>query len=989
MPRSEIENYKTYVSTQLSKLSPLLQNYAMGGFSTSIPIPEEENKFTELFVAINLMVDDFREMLVEREETIAELHRTQDKLKNYQEHLEELVEKRSVQLKRFEKFVESSNQGFGMATLDGEIVYTNPALQKMIQVKNQKDVEGLKYPDLYPDNLRKKLENEVFPALIKTGTWEGELAFFNNGGGLINTYESFYILKDDEGNPEYIADFITDITEKIEAERCLRDQQRFLDGIYTGVDLPIFVVDVTEEGEMRFSGLNPAHERLTGFTSEWIKGKTPEELYPRIPKGVINEIRGHYQECLDAGHSIQYEEMIPMDGKDMWWLTTLTPLKGRNGRIYRIIGSAMSITGRKQVEEAILFERNLLSTLMDNIPDAIFFKDNKSKFIRVNKAQAKVFGEEETNNVIGKSDADYLPANLVKESLLEEKNIIKNSKPVFNKIKNKTIKPGVEDRWISVSKVPINGPDGKIMGIVGVSRDITKLKQSENELIKLNEELEKRVEERTADLKVEKEFSDHLINSLPGIFYMFDKSLHFTRWNKNLEKVTGYNSEEITKISPLDLFTGETKKRVAMKIGEVFLKGESSVEGNFVTKTGEKIPYYFTGKLIKRGKKPYLIGMGIDIAKRKQAEEARETLIKKLGERIKEMTCLNQVNEILKNTKLTLREMLQEITEAIPQGWLNPDITQCRVRYEDMETKSAKFRKSIHVLTKSLHSDEVAVGKIEVSLRRKMPDEDIGPFLTEEKRLLKTIVNVIEREIARRKAEEELKKILLELERSNKELEQFAYVASHDLQEPLRMVSSYTQLLEKRYKEKLDEDARDFIHYAVDGANRMQILINDLLQYSRITTRGKEFKKVYLNSVLGQAIINMKRRIEETHGIITHEELPELNVDESQITRLFQNLISNSLKYRSNGSPRVHISNKNSKTEVKFFVKDNGIGIAPQFQGRVFEIFQRLHTKDKYEGTGIGLAICKRIIERHGGRIWVESEDGKGSTFCFTIKKNL
>ena len=240
----------------------------------------------------------------------------------------------------------------------------------------------------------------------------------------------------------------------------------------------------------------------------------------------------------------------------------------------------------------------------------------------------------------------------------------------------------------------------------------------------------------------------------------------------------------------------------------------------------------------------------------------------------------------------------------------------------------------------------------------------------------------------RKKSEEQLKITMLNLQQSNQELEQFAYVASHDLQEPLRMVSSFTQLLERRYKDKLDADANDFIHFAVDGANRMQKLINDLLDYSRITSRGKEFDSVDLTALLGQAVSNLHEQIMENGALITNGDLPALKVDESQMIRVFQNLIENAIKYKKKDElPKVHISCKEIKGFYEFAIKDNGIGIDMQFHDRVFIIFQRLHAKDEYRGTGIGLSICKRIIERHGGRIWFDSKVNEGTTFYFTLKK--
>ncbi len=244
---------------------------------------------------------------------------------------------------------------------------------------------------------------------------------------------------------------------------------------------------------------------------------------------------------------------------------------------------------------------------------------------------------------------------------------------------------------------------------------------------------------------------------------------------------------------------------------------------------------------------------------------------------------------------------------------------------------------------------------------------------------------VEERTINLQNAQIETEALNKRLERSNKELEQFAYVASHDLQEPLRMISSYTQLLEKRYKDKLDQDATDFIGFAVDGANRMQRLINDLLEYSRVTTRGKEFVKLDLSSVLGIALSNLQQKIKETHTMVTNDDLPFCRGDEIQLVRVFQNLIDNAIKFSTETSPRIHIACEPMDDAVRISISDNGIGIEPQYQERVFVIFQRLNNKAEYPGTGIGLAICKRTIERHGGKIWFVSEPGKGTTFFFTL----
>jgi PAS domain S-box-containing protein len=238
----------------------------------------------------------------------------------------------------------------------------------------------------------------------------------------------------------------------------------------------------------------------------------------------------------------------------------------------------------------------------------------------------------------------------------------------------------------------------------------------------------------------------------------------------------------------------------------------------------------------------------------------------------------------------------------------------------------------------------------------------------------------------RKKSEEHLVKTVGELKRSNDELQQFAYVSSHDLQEPLRMVASYTQLLAKRYKGRLDSDADEFIAFAVDGCNRMQGLIQDLLAYSRAGTNGKVFCEVSAEDALQQALTNLRITIEQSGAVVSHDSLPAIKTDETQLTQVFQNLIGNAIKYRSAEAPRVHVSAANNVShEWIFSVRDNGLGIAPQYFERIFVLFQRLHGRNEFEGTGIGLAICKKVLERLGGRIWVESQPEKGSTFYFAL----
>ena len=275
--------------------------------------------------------------------------------------------------------------------------------------------------------------------------------------------------------------------------------------------------------------------------------------------------------------------------------------------------------------------------------------------------------------------------------------------------------------------------------------------------------------------------------------------------------------------------------------------------------------------------------------------------------------------------------------------------------------------------------DGELVGVLAMFSRQVMHDDTMSA--------LAGIADTIAQGVERRRAETELEHRLEELARSNADLEQFAYVASHDLQEPLRMVASYNQLLARRYKGKLDPEADEFIGFTVEGVTRMQRLINDLLSYSRLGRGAKQHDKIELEDVLAEATANLAGAIETEHATVTHDPLPQVTGDRGQLVQLLQNLIGNAIKFHGEEPPQIHVIAKRDGAGWKLGVRDNGIGIDPQYFERIFVIFQRLHAREDYPGTGIGLAICKKIVERHGGRIWVESAPKAGSTIWFTLAR--
>jgi PAS domain S-box-containing protein len=478
-------------------------------------------------------------------------------------------------------------------------------------------------------------------------------------------------------------------------------------------------------------------------------------------------------------------------------------------------------------------------------------------------------------------------------------------------------------------------------------------------------------------------FGTFFESSVAGIS-MVDLDGKFIRVNKKLCAILGYSPKELMQLKSNDITFIEDKE-IGVSLIKQMAAGEireASFENRYVKKNGKLIWVHLSISAIndKEGKYRNFVTYIQDITERKKAEINLQEKVEGLR---RMATVVSDSNDAVILHDFDGKILAWNRGAKETYGYSEAEALSKNVR----EIVAEPDREAALTLIKKIKQGEVVKS---FELRRVTKDGRIldvwltTTLLTDEKGKPVAIATT-ERDITeRKKAEEKLITSLKDLERSNKDLEQFAYVASHDLQEPLRMVASYTQLLEKRYKDKLDSDALEFINYAVDGANRMQGLINDLLSFSRVGTRGKLIDS---HTALGQARVNLSMTIEENNAIVTNDDLPEVMADETQLIQLFQNLIGNAIKFHKPGeSPRIHISAQRKNEDWVFSVRDNGIGIDPQYFDRIFVIFQRLNTREEYKGTGIGLAICKKIVERLGGKIWIESQPGQGATFYFTLK---
>jgi PAS domain S-box-containing protein len=692
-----------------------------------------------------------------------------------------------------------------------------------------------------------------------------------------------------------------------------------------------------------------------------------------------------------------------------------------SGRVIRMYGTNQDITERKKAEEALIESEERFRSILDNIQDAYMRADKEGTILMASPSAAHMYRFNSTQEMIGTSTPSYFKNSEDRDYAIEE--LKKHGK--FNDYEVEARRNDGTFFWVSQNAQYYYDDQGKIQGSETFVRDITKRKKAENEL------------------QDSKSQFQALIHNLQSGVALVDETGRFAVVNPSFLRMFGLDSElDILNVNSQDWSRwevyGEDNKLLHVDehpVRKVALTSKP-VKNQLVgvcSPGANRLTWMLVSAepmLDKDGSISMIICTYYDITERKKAEEELKRSEETARQRAEELETLMDMvpaSIFLSEDPYCLSivgnkegNRMYEVEHGIDvsAGTTEGEVLSVERRFfkEGKELKPEELpmqmavKKGEDVLNYAMDA-LLPSGKMITMFGNASPLFDnngkvrgcIGVYiditdLKKAEKALKEAHDNLEGQVEARTVEIEeayqivkesefkLKETITELERSNNELESFAYITSHDLQEPLRSIASYAQLIKRRYEGQLDSDADEFIEFMVGGAKRLQSMIQGLLDYSRVGTQGEEFKDFNTEEALNFALSNLKSSIEECHAEVIYDSLPVVHADGEQISRVFQNLMGNALKFRKEGvQPKIHIKAMKEGNEYIFSVQDNGIGMEKQYSDRIFEVFKRLHPIGEYQGTGIGLAIVKRIVERHGGRIWVESSLGEVSTFYFTI----
>lgn len=821
----------------------------------------------------------------------------------------------------------------------------------MVDLLVSEDFDSI--PNWFPNNRKSELVDgayeaeNFFPNLGKSGKYLHftATAIKNFNGEIIGGLESF-----------------EDITKRKLAEEELKVSEKKFRSLVENLNVGVY--RNTSDLEGQFIQVNPALARMFEFdsTSEIMDIKV-SDLYmnPTDRKLFLEKIN---REGSVIGLELHLKKK---NGDPLWVSVSAQAHYGSNGSIDWIDGIVEDITHRKIAEKKLQKSEKRYRSIVENIKDGFCIHDFDGNIIDCNENFALMFGST-TEKLLGTNLNDLASSkiqskiNIIKQNL-KEKGMVEFDADLKDD-QHKTVYYNIKSSVVSLEG------NGRVQSFF---RDITKRREMELVL----QESENKAQKRLAEIEA-------IYNSAPIGLCVLDRELRYVRINERMAKFNGFTPRE----------------HIGKTIYEMIPDMASQVErvAREVFQTGKKVMgREFSGFTSAQ---PGVLRTWIE-----QWYPIKDSSNNVIGVNVAalEITSIKKTEEALRKSEEKLRLAIEGADAGMWFWDLEKGLMEWTDRCKNIFGINPETRMSYDIFLSAVHPDdrdavdeatEKALNEgdeFKVEMRTIWPDESIhwvyslGRVFYDVQDTAKEMMGIAIDVTDAKIAEQELQETLEQLKRSNAELEQFAYVASHDLQEPLRMITSFLQLLQRRYDHQLDYEANEFIQFAVDGATRMQEMVNDLLAYSRIERSDREFEDINTEDIIKQIIFDSKILIDENNAHITYDHLPVIKADYPQLVQVFQNLVANSIKYNDHDEPTVHISAEKDGNYWIFKVEDNGIGIDPTHGDRVFKIFQRLHARNEYEGTGIGLAIAKRIVERHGGKIWYDSYPGKGSKFYFSI----
>lgn len=859
----------------------------------------------------------------------------------------------------YRKIVERSGEGIIIADPDGKFLFLNQRFADLLGY-GQKEILGRYGADFIYD-VPEVIQTQKTRNQLKRGeTVQQEIKFKRKDGRPLWTLYNASPLFDSQGKHTGNLAMHTDITERKKIEEELKRSEQLYRAIGESIDYGIWICDA--EGRNIYA--SKSYLNLVGITqeecSEFGWGNT---LHPDDAEKTIEA----WKVCSKTGTKWDIEHRFKgADGKWHPILARGIPIRDDNGNILMWAGINLDISSIKDAQEELRRSEERYRNLVKFAPAVIFEMNLKgTKFLTVNDTMCNTLGHT-SEELLAIRPLDLLDATgrmIFKERIKSKI----HGENIINDAEIRILKKNGEFIHALINIGNITSSADNEPSVTVIAYDITERKQTEEAL----RESEKRFKE--------------LIKHAPSAIFEIDfEKMKFISVNDAFCTLTGYSWDEALSMDILNLLTAESKAVFLNRINK-FSEGvrpDDGVEYQVVKKDGT-IADTILNMAFKFNNDGKIVGamvVGHDITQRKKIESnLREAQAK--------------LNIALENGNIGIWELD-----------LKTDVVIMDDRTERMfELKPGTFGKTYHDFEKLIHEEDLshfqkasekAITKgipLDTIFRLKPKNDKTKYFKSKAlvindtegnpSKFLGVCIDVTGLKEGTAHLELKLNEELL---RSNKELERFAYVASHDLQEPLRMVSSFTQLLQQRYSDKLDQNAHEYIQFAVEGAKRMHEQINGLLEYSRVGTRGRSFTRVDMNQIVGRVQVVLERRLEQKKLKLTSDILPDVIADENQMIQLIQNLLSNAIKF-SDPTKKIHIGYETDDGRHIFSVRDEGIGIDEQYFDRIFEMFQRLMPREKYEGTGIGLSICKRIVERHHGEIWIKSKLGEGSTFYFSL----